>query len=223
MQKKWKRIDKTRSLKPQQGAYQDWKPQLAEEGGGRCVYCAILDAELGGQRNFHVEHFKPKNNLKFPEFAILINDYDNLFYACAICNTFKSNSWFSVKDGDWNTIHYPNPSLYNYGDFFEITADIFTITGNHIVGEFLIQKLHLNRFQLIRSRRLETCEEKLNKISDQVGYTMKLLAKLIRNKKDAAFDYYEKIAEANYIIVNLYREKSKHSLYAPDELRQTEK
>jgi len=220
MQKKWKRIDKTRSLKPQQGNYQDWKPQLAEEAEGRCVYCAILDVYFGGQRNFHVEHFKPKS---IPEFSHLKNDYDNLFYACMICNTFKSYTWFSAKDGDWDTIHYPNPALYNYGDFFEITADIFTITGNHVVGEFLIQKLHLNRFQLIHFRRYETSLDKFVEVFARITQIMERLKPLVKNKIDEAIKHHLEISETNQEIIKLLKEKLTHSLYTPDELRQSPK
>lgn len=220
MQKKWKRIDKTRSLKPTQGTYQDWKPQLAEEAEGRCVYCAIFDAELGGQRNFHVEHYKPKS---LPEFVSLKNDYDNLFYACPICNTFKSNSWFPIKENDWDSSQYPNPALYNYGDFFEITTDVFTITGNNVVGEFLIQRLHLNRFQLIYFRRYETSYDKLKEVADSIEPIVKQLEFLVENNIENAFKYYREIFEVFREINRLNQEKAKLSLYAPDELRQSPK
>ncbi len=220
MQKKWKRIDKTHSLKPQHGTYPDWKPQLADEGNHRCVYCAIGDKEFGGQRNFHVEHYKPKSKL---EFAYLINDYDNLFYACAICNTFKSDSWFLAKDGDWNTIHYPNPSLYDYGEFFEISGDIFTITGNHLVGEFLIQKLHLNRFQLINFRRYETLLHRFDIGFERIARIIEQLKPLLENKMDEAIKHYLDISETNQAIIRLLREKLDRPLYTPDELRQTPK
>ena len=216
MLKKWKRIDKTHSLIPQQGTYQDWKPQLAEESSNRCVYCAIYDAELGGQRNFHVEHYKPKSN---PEFAHLINDYSNLFYACPICNTFKSNSWFRASDGDWNTIHYPNPALYDYGDFFAEGGNAFIIIGNHVVGEFLVHKLHLNRFQLIYYRRYETSFDKFNEISENIEFILKRLETLIQNKVVGAFEYYKDIFEVMREINRLNQERSRLTFYAPDELR----
>jgi hypothetical protein len=216
LQKKWARIDKSHSLKPQQGTYQDWKPHLAEEGNGRCVYCAILDVELGGQRNFHVEHYKPKSR---PEFAHLINDYENLFYACALCNTFKSDSWFQANDGDWSVIHYPNPSLYNYGDFFEISDDVFTLTGNHLVGTFLIQRLHLNRFQLIHFRRYEHSLDKSDEILESTDQTREELKPFIKDSNDTAFKYYEKLTSLREEILLLLKEKLKRSLYVPDELR----
>ncbi len=218
MQKKWTRIDKAHSLKPQRGTYQDWKPQLAREGNDRCVYCAIHDAELGGQRNFHVEHYKPKSK---PEFAHLTNHYDNLFYACALCNTFKSDSWFSATDGDWSVIHYPNPSLYNYGDFFEISEDVFTLIGNNLVGTFLIQRLHLNRFQLIHFRRYEYSLDKSNEILEATSEVREELEPLIKNGEDTAFKHYQKITKLREEILFLYKEKLGRTFYAPDELRQT--
>ncbi len=217
MQKKWARIDKTHSLKPSQGGYPDWKPLLAQEGNGRCVYCAILDAELGGQRNFHVEHYKPKSRA---EFAHLVNDYDNLFYTCALCNTFKSDSWFPATDGDWGVIHYPNPSIYNYGDFFEIEEEVFTLTGNHLVGTFLIQRLHLNRFQLIHFRRYEHSLDKFEEVLESTSRIREELKPLIENSEDTAFKHYEKITELREGILLLLKGKLERPLYAPDELRQ---
>ncbi len=76
-------------IPPVYANYRDYKPHLKREFSGRCVYCrkADGDQDLG---SFHVEHYRPKD--LFPE---LLNKYDNLFYACASCNRFKSNYWSS--------------------------------------------------------------------------------------------------------------------------------
>lgn len=72
----WKRIPKENSSQPSTGTYKDWKELLSVEGFHQCVYCSISEAEFGGIRNFHVEHYKPKS---LPAFASLVNTYTNLF------------------------------------------------------------------------------------------------------------------------------------------------
>jgi hypothetical protein len=62
---KWKLVPKRGSSQPTTGTYIDWKSLLANEGFHQCVYCALPDAALGGERNFHVEHYKPKSKAKF--------------------------------------------------------------------------------------------------------------------------------------------------------------
>lgn len=214
--KHWRIINKKHDYRPSDGTYKDWKPHLRKESACRCVYCSIHDARFGGQRNFHVEHFKPKSNKKFTAFAALENDYDNLYYACAVCNTFKSNSWFDTKDGDWTIKHFPDPSKYDYCDFFEINEGFYLI-GNHFVGKFLVVRFHLNREHLVRERKLykltSTIIEKIERLDvllseistlDDSPNTLKL------------FQEYSKIKSAN---IKLLICLSQNSTYAYGELR----
>lgn len=219
MTKKWKKINKP-AAKARNGSYEDWKHELAVEGEDRCVYCAIHHQELGGERNFHVEHYKPKSN---PKFSALKNDYNNLFYACPICNTFKSCSWFDVTLGDWDTIHFPDPSLYDYGDFFEIKDDIYLVHGLHTVGKFLVERFHLNRFQLIRYRRFETASENLNEILQTIKEIMACLEELVEKGVNEAFAFYKDISQYLAKIIQLQQAKFKLPLYTPNELRQDNK
>lgn len=46
---------------------------------------------MGSDRNFVVEHFRPKS--RFPKLACT---YSNLYYACNRCNDFKSDIWPSA-------------------------------------------------------------------------------------------------------------------------------
>lgn len=154
---KWRRIDKSKSSRPSKGTYSDWKPELAREGDHRCVYCSIHENRLGGERMFHVEHLKPKSKFKH-----LTNDYDNLFYSCPICNTFKSNSWFDVDEGDFDSKHYPNPCNFDFSDFFEADKDNWRLSGHHTTGTFLVERLHLNRPHLCRERRYEALHDHLD-------------------------------------------------------------
>lgn len=153
---KWLRITKESTPVPSHGSkYSDWKPELAEEGFHQCVYCTISESSFGGIRNFHVEHYKPKG---LKQFTYLENEFSNLFYACAICNTFKSDDWTDPVD-DFSVGCYPDPSKKNYGELFQVDVDTALIAGRNTTGTYLVCKLYLNRPQLIINRKEILAEE----------------------------------------------------------------
>ena len=61
------------------------KTALCAMSDGHCAYCqaSVNDAGAGA-----VEHFRPKS--LFPTLAY---EWDNYFYSCERCNTFKSDKW----------------------------------------------------------------------------------------------------------------------------------
>ncbi|WP_334068475.1 HNH endonuclease [Burkholderia cepacia] len=148
---KWKRIIKNKENFPTTGHYSDWKEILADEAGRQCVYCCIHESRFGGIRNYHVEHFRPKSKFKH-----LTDDYGNLFYACAICNSFKGNDWPREPIlGVFEESFYPDPSLIDYADIMEVDDESGRLFSGFATGRFLIEKLFLNRPQMIVNRRME--------------------------------------------------------------------
>lgn len=214
--KHWRKIDKKHNYRPNEGVYSEWKPLLRKESECRCVYCSLHDARFGGERNFHVEHFRPKSNKNFPAFAALKDDYDNLYYACAVCNTFKSNSWFDVEEGDWTKKHFPDPSIFDYCDFFEID-EYFFLVGNHIVARFLVERFHLNRQHLIRERKLESLNklllEKITKL-DEIFEKIKRL-----NPASEAFSLLQEFSIKKSEYLKLLQFPLQNSIYTTGELR----
>jgi 5-methylcytosine-specific restriction endonuclease McrA len=101
----WKLITKDAKNQPVSGVYSDWKELVAQECFYQCVYCAIHEAQFGGIDHYHIDHYRPKS---IAEFKHLENNIGNLFYACPICNRFKSNDW--PGEPDLNTPTYPDPS-----------------------------------------------------------------------------------------------------------------
>lgn len=172
---KWQLIVKTPANYPSKGTYKDWKSLLADEGGHRCVYCSISESHFGGFRNFHVEHYKPKGDKRF---AHLENDYSNLFYACAICNSFKSDDWPNDPTLDFCTDAYPDPSKVNYTDLFEVDYHSGVVNGKNVCGRYIIYKLFLNRPQLIMDRKEQIIEDKYRKINallnGQIDYLFRI-------------------------------------------------
>lgn len=171
---KWHRIDKTATVQPDKGGYADWKPILAEEAQNQCVYCCISDAHFGGIRNFHVEHFRPKK--KFPALELIIA---NLFYACSICNVFKGDDW--PDEPGKNTFdypHYPDPSITNYAELFDVDQNTAQIKGANVTARYLIEKLNLNRAQILRNRKLILLADQLKILQDQLNDAAQITAEL---------------------------------------------
>ena len=161
---KWFRIPKESSSKPKTGIrYSDWKEDLSIEGKNQCVYCAIHVNSFGGIRNFHVEHYKHKAKDKFPE---LENEYSNLFFACSICNCFKSDDWPNDPSPKLDNNSFPDPSKIDYSDF--LFYRLFLVKSKYFTGKYLIQKLFLNRPQLVLERKSFDLHEKLRIESEKL-------------------------------------------------------
>ena len=160
---KWRLIDKSKTAQPK-GKYTDWKAMLAVEGGHMCIYCTICDAHYGGMRNFHVEHYRPKSL-----FEDLEHQYSNLFYACGICNTFKGDDWPSDPTSDtFDYVHYPDPSQTDYSKLFVVDPNTALVSGTNIAAKYMVEKLNLNRAQILRNRKLLLLGGRLAKARDEL-------------------------------------------------------
>jgi hypothetical protein len=152
----WRKIEKQIPIliKP----YKDRKTELSVEAKHSCVYCCIHESYFGGIRNYHVEHYRPKS-----KFAALQDDYSNLFYSCAICNVFKGNDWIDppVNPNAYSTPFYPDPSLIDYGQLLRVDAVSKRVVSEYITGRYLIERLFLNRPQLVIARRAHLIRKEL--------------------------------------------------------------
>ncbi|WP_367211272.1 HNH endonuclease [Sphingobacterium sp. R2] len=174
----WKRIPKEKSIPPTIGKYSDWKPLLAVEGYHQCLYCTISESSFGGIRNFHVEHYRPKG---IPRFSHLENDYSNLYYACAICNTFKSDDWPDDPDEMLTKACYPDPSKVDYALLFGVDGITGLATGKNLTGIYLSNKLYLNRAQLIIERRSRIAKKRYEELINIIIEQKKVLFNLAKS------------------------------------------
>lgn len=156
----WRKIEK-HVMQPLEGCYKDWKTKIAEEGFHQCVYCSIHESLLGGIRNFHVEHYRPKSKKRFPH---LINDIKNLFYACAICNSFKGDDWPCDDVSDFTVHCYPDPSQTDYSEIFSVDMANGKILAHYPASAYILEKLYLNRPQLIYQRKISIMMDEVNAI-----------------------------------------------------------
>lgn len=124
--------DKYKTHKP-------YKKHLRKEFKYRCVYCNFPDVSKGLQ-SFGVDHYNP--NLKPKKNAsIIYEDYNNLFYCCNECNSWKNEFW-PTNDDLLNGLYIPNPCNDIMSEHLQYLDEKVKYTSD--TGDFTIQLLHLN-------------------------------------------------------------------------------
>jgi len=185
----WKRIPKEITSIPNHGSkYSDWKSEIAEEGFHQCVYCAISENAFGGIRNFHIEHYRPKSKRKDLE-----NEFSNLFYACSICNSFKGNDWPNEPNKEMNNIAYPNPSVVNYNDIFEVNNNLHIVNGKNISATYIVERLYLNRPQLILERKQSLIIYRIKKLNEIIHSQKEELYNNINQNQELTITYLKQL------------------------------
>jgi hypothetical protein len=186
----WKLVDKSVTTTPKNGTYRDWKSALAKEASYNCVYCCIHESKFGGQRNFHVEHFRPKST--FPQFE---NSYGNLFYACGICNSFKGNDWPAEPiSGNLTIIAYPDPSELDYGNLLQTDVLTGLVVSRFPAGKYIIEKLYLNRPQMVTLRRFTYSLNEMTEAKD-ILYALKKAGRIPPDKMGQVMDFLFKLTD----------------------------
>ena len=181
----YKLIKKDSKNQPATGVYTDWKEQIAKECNFECVYCNIHENHWGGIDHYHIDHFRPKS---IPKFAKLENDILNLFYACPICNRFKSNDW--PADPDLNKVSYADPSQTDYNTIFEFDKVKSTLIGKHVASKYMIERLYLNRPQLVYERKEEEMKDYEIELTNEINELAKKIddSQLLRKVIQATTD-----------------------------------
>jgi HNH endonuclease len=87
-----------------------------------------------------------------PESLDGTSDFDNLAYACFLCNRLKSNKLksFDIITEKWITLYNPRTDVWE--DHFVWNEDATQILGITIVGRCTVKELKLNREKLIEYR-----------------------------------------------------------------------
>ena len=136
-----------RAERPRADNYRKFLSAIREDFDRCCAYCLLPELLASGKGNFELDHFRPKSD---PRFAALANDYDNIYYACHVCNHYKSNSW-------------PQNELIHRGyTFVDFCVDHFSMhyreessgewTSVSPSGEYTLQRLNLNSEHLVEIR-----------------------------------------------------------------------
>jgi hypothetical protein len=110
--------------------------------GGRCGYCNVSETSVGGA--LEIDHFHPLA-------AGGSDELENLIYACTACNRFKGD--YAPPYDAPESLRLLRPQRDDMGAHIAETAHgrLLGITPR---GWFHIQRLHLNRAQLVELRHL---------------------------------------------------------------------
>lgn len=104
----------------------------------RCGYCGIREADAGAKLT--IDHFQPRSQGGSDE-------TDNLVYCCHACNEFKGDYW--QPNATHRILH---PLRDDHSEHFVLTSED-VLNPLTETGAFHIQRLHLNRRELISHRR----------------------------------------------------------------------
>jgi hypothetical protein len=115
------------------------REQVRQRAGCVCEFCGVSEVDVGGLLT--LDHFQPQSKGGQDTF-------ENLLYACAVCNQFKQDYWPSKSESPrlWN----PREELSSQ-HWVELEDGYWAALSPQ--GEFTIQRLRLNRSQLVAARQ----------------------------------------------------------------------
>lgn len=130
--------------------YKRYKPFLVNDFNRRCGYTDSPDFWFGGQKSFHIDHFKPvKKN------PTLETTYSNLVYCCSYVNILKSDDEFEYLD----------PCIEDYNEHFERDSSgqiLPKSSSQKAIYMYNKLQLYLKRYGIIW--RLDQLYQKMEKV-----------------------------------------------------------
>lgn len=81
-------FNRTKPAPKVNGDYRAFRPYVRFDFKASCAYCLIDELFAAGEENFELDHFRPKS--LFPQY---INNFENLYYSCHVCNNIKRDKW----------------------------------------------------------------------------------------------------------------------------------
>jgi uncharacterized protein (TIGR02646 family) len=143
------------------------KSALSVETGGKCAYCEAFVEDVAFP---HVEHIIPK--FARPDLA---HRWPNLTTACPKCNVYKDDEYTEE-------VRIIDPYNDEIDDHLRFLGDLVLPELGSLQGELTVEKLRLNRFDLMRSRvdRLKTFKNLLERWHQATGWQKSFYADGIR-------------------------------------------
>ncbi len=161
---------------------QEIRAIVRERYNRRCGYCNVSEVWVGGE--LEIDHFRPLAHGG-------TDDLVNLVYACTTCNRFKGDYWQSV--GAPEDLRLLHPAENNVNAHLVETTD-GRLAGLTPRGWFHIDRLHLNRSQLVALRQLRQTERLLQRELAQAQAIKTELQKRIRELETELAELREIIA-----------------------------
>lgn len=132
-----------------------FRDEIAEDCGGRCVYCDCHENEVGGRECMELDHFRPWSRKEFEQ---LRDDPANLHHACGRCNRLKGSQWPSTAVGQCHdgTLGFVDPFGDDRSRYFGVVPDDGAIICRQPPASYVVRLLQLDRrlLRLLRVRRM---------------------------------------------------------------------
>jgi HNH endonuclease len=138
------------------------RAQVRRRAECACEFCGISETNSGNQLT--IDHFRPRSKSGS-------DDLENLIYACNACNQYKQDYWPRTETSPrlWNPRQEPA------GQHFLEQAD-GQLTPLTPTGEFTINRLRLNRSQLIAARQQRNQQQQTERLLQSYQEITTLLA-----------------------------------------------
>lgn len=120
------------------------RKHVSERAGLRCEYCHFPEAY--SYFTYHIDHIL---SLKHGGSS----DFDNLAYACSICNRNKGSDLGTIVEGEPGLIRFFNPRQDRWSDHFSCNKN-GVIQPVTTIEEATIKILDFNHGESVLERRL---------------------------------------------------------------------
>lgn len=128
---------------------QDERESLRRRFQFRCGYCEVSERDAGAELT--VDHFQPRSQGG-------LHEPENWMYCCHACNEFKGDSW--QHNSPYRILHPLRDDMAAH----IVEQQDGTLQALSDTGAFhIIERLHLNRWQLVAYR----CERRLLEAASQ--------------------------------------------------------
>ena len=158
--------------------------QVRQRADYACEFCGVTEVDTGGELT--LDHYQPQARGGS-------DDADNLIYSCSRCNLYKADYWATASEQTplWN------PRNESASQHF-IEAEDGLLYPLTVVGAFTLQRLRLNRPQLVQ-KRYKTAEsakqrqlfqrysellEALNQLNIQMSSVVQEQQVLLKEQRD---------------------------------------
>jgi hypothetical protein len=115
------------------------REQVRQRAEYACEFCGVTEIDTGGMLT--IDHFRPRARSGS-------DDLENLIYACIACNQYKQDYWPQTETAP--TLWNPRQELASQHFFEQEDGQLTALTP---IGIFTLQRLRLNRSQLITARQ----------------------------------------------------------------------
>jgi hypothetical protein len=122
----------------------DLRSRIAETARHRCGYC--LTSQLISGAQMHLDHIIPRAQGGS-------SAEENLWLACAWCNSYKGSKSFAIDPETGTEVHLFNPRRQVWSEHFRWSNEGTSIIGTTATGRATVEALRLNNEYIVPARR----------------------------------------------------------------------